>query len=142
MKTRYLYGSLAGVLLVSATAYGISMAGQPSRSLMSPVDYHEAMRVIEARAHVAYALCDAGAGPAEDLCRIEARADESTGKADLEAGYRGTVAAAGLARLAHAEAQYLVADAKCGAARERTFCLGSARAEKARAMAEAKFASR
>lgn len=108
---------------------------------MSPADYGEAKRGIESQAHIAYALCHELAGQARDLCRIEARANERMSKADLEAEYRGTVAAAGEARLAHAEARYLIASAKCSGSPERVPCLRSARAGKAKAIAEAKLAS-
>jgi hypothetical protein len=42
METHHPYAIAAGVVLLSATAYGISEAGVPSRSFMSPVDYGEA----------------------------------------------------------------------------------------------------
>jgi hypothetical protein len=64
-------------------------------------------------------------------------------KAELEASYRGTVAAEADARLARAKAKYEVARARCaGEPRENKLsCLRSARDEKSRAMAAAKLAS-
>ena len=43
------------------------------------------------------------------ICRAEARAEERVKKADLQARYLGTVAAAGDARLARTKAAYDVA---------------------------------
>ena len=143
MKQTTLYAALAGALLVSATAYGISAAVDSPRSLMSPGDYSEAKRGIETVARGAIAQCRDLEGQAKDLCKAEARADERVRKADLEAQYRGTVAAAADAKLARAKAQYDVAKAKCSDERgeDKLSCLRSARAEKAKALSEAKLAS-
>src|SRR5258708_9889946 len=50
MQLTTLYASLVGALAVSATAFGISTAVDSPRSLMSPVDYGAAQKVIEAEA--------------------------------------------------------------------------------------------
>ena len=143
MQRTTLYATLAGALLVSATAFGISSAVDSPRSLMSPIDYGEAKKVIEADARISLAGCRDREGQAKDLCKAEARADERVRKADLEAQYRGTVAAAADAKLARAKAQYDVAKAKCSDQRgeDKLGCMRSARAEKAKALAEAKLAS-
>ena len=141
METHHLYAIVAGALLLSAAAYGISEAGVPSRSLMSPVDYGEARNVIESQAHAARALCQQRTGQARDVCRVEARENERMAMADLEAGYRGTVAAAGEARLVRAKARYLIASARCQGSQEKAACLRSAREEKAEAIDEAKVAA-
>ena len=143
MKRATLFATIAGALLVSATALGISAAVDSPRSLMSRVDYADAREAIENQAQATLFRCRDLEGQPRDICRAEAKADQRIRKADLEAQYRGTVSAAAEAKLARAKAQYEVARAKCGGERseDRISCLRSARAEKARALADAKLAS-
>ncbi len=140
MKRTTLYATLVAALLVSATAYGISAAVDSPRSLMSPTDYSVAKKAIESQTRTALAGCRDMDGQAKDVCKAEARADERIRKADLDAQYRGTVAAAADARLARAKAQYDVAKAKCSDqhGEAKLSCLRDARSEKARALAQAK----
>lgn len=143
MQLTTLYASLVGALAVSATAFGISAAVESPRSLMSPVDYGAAKKAIEAEIRLSLAQCREKDGLDKEICKTEAQADERVRKADLEAQYRGTVVAAADAKLARAKAQYEVAKVKCSDQRteEKLSCLKSARAEKAKALAEAKLAS-
>jgi hypothetical protein len=141
MESRYLYAIVAGTLVLGAAAYGISEAGVPSRSLMSPVDYRGARNVIESQARATRALCQQRTGQAGDVCRVEAREIERMARADLEAEYRGTVAAAGEARLTRAKSRYLIASARCQGSQERAACLRSAREDKAEAIDKAKVAA-
>ena len=143
MKRTTLFTTIAGALLVSATALGISAAVDSPRSLMSPVDFGAAKKAIEAESHAALSKCRDLDSQAKDLCKAEAKADERIRKADLEAQYRGTVAAAADAKLARAKAQYDIARAKCGDqhGEDKISCMRQARAEKAKALADAKFAS-
>jgi hypothetical protein len=143
MKRTTLYATLVGALLVSATAFGISSAVDAPRSLMAPGDFSVGKKAIESDARVALAGCHDLEGRAKDVCKAEARADERIRKADLEARYRGTVAAAADARLARAKAQFDVAKARCSDqhGEGKLSCLRSAREEKAKALAEAKLAS-
>jgi hypothetical protein len=143
MKRTTLVAALAGALLVSATAFGISAAVDSPRSLMAPGDYAGARKAIESEARVAVAHCRDQEALTRDLCKAEARADERVRKADLEAQYRGTVAAAAEARLARAKAGYDVARARCSDQRgeDKLSCLRSARADKAKALEAAKLAS-
>lgn len=143
MKRTTLFATIAAALLVSATALGISAAVDSPRSLMSPVDYGAAKKAIEGEAHAALAKCRDQENSAKDLCKAEAKADERIRKADLEAQYRGTVSAAADAKLARAKAQYDVARAKCSDQRseDKISCMRQARAEKAKALSDAKFAS-
>ncbi len=143
MQLTTLYASLVGALAVSATAFGISTAVDSPRSLMSPVDYGAAKKVIEAEARTALEGCRDRNGRDRDVCKAEARASERVRKADLEAQYRGTVAAATDAKFARAKAQFEVAKVKCADQRseDKVSCLRSARAVKAKALAEAKLAS-
>jgi hypothetical protein len=143
MQHTTLYASLVGALAVSATAFGISTAVDSPRSLMAPVDYDASKKAIEAEVHTAFAQCRDKGGQDGEICKAEARADERIRKADLEAQYRGTVSAATDARLARAKAQYEVAKVKCAGQRseDKISCLRAARAEKSKALAEAKLAS-
>lgn len=143
MKRTTLFATLAGALLISATAYGISAAVDSPRSLMAPTDYSIAKKAIESDARAAIAKCRDIDGQARDVCKAEARAEEHVRKADLEAQYRGTVAAAAEARLARAKAHYDVAKVRCGDQRgeDKLSCLRSARADKAKALEAAKLAS-
>lgn len=143
MNRTTLIATLAGALLVSATAFGISAAVDSPRSLMSPEDYSVAKKAIESDARAAIAKCRDQEGQARDLCKAETRAEEQVRKADLEAQYRGTVVASADARLARAKAHYDIAKARCGDQRgeDKLTCLRSARTEKAKAVEAAKLAS-
>ena len=143
LKRTTFYAALVGAFLVSAAAMGISAAVDSPRSLMSPVDYAEAKRTIESDGRLAYARCREDDTQVRDVCRAEARADERVHKAELEARYRGTVAAAADAKLVRAKARYDVARVRCATehGEDRLACLRSARAEKAKALTEAKLAA-
>lgn len=143
MKRTTFFATLIGALLVSATALGISAAVDSPRTLMSPSDFSASKRGIEAQAQTALAACRDLEGQAKDLCKAEARAEERVRKADLDAQYRGTVAAAADARVVRAKARYDVAKVKCSDQRgdEKVSCLRNARSDKDKALAEAKHAA-
>jgi hypothetical protein len=143
MKRTTLIATITGAFLVSVAALGISAAVDSPRSLMSPVDYGASKKAIETEAHAAISKCRDLESQARDLCKAEAKADERIRKADLEAQYRGTVSAAADAKLARAKAQYDLARAKCGDehGEGKISCMRSARAEKAKALTDAKYAS-
>jgi hypothetical protein len=143
MKRTTLYATIIGALVLSAAAFGISAAVDAPRSLMAPLDYSTARKAIEGDSRAALAKCRDLEEHAMDICKADARADERIRKADLEAGYRGTVAAAADAKLARAKAEYDVARVKCGGwhGDGKLSCLRSARADKAKALADAKLAS-
>jgi hypothetical protein len=143
MKRTTMYVSLAGALMFSAAAFGISSAVDSPRTLMSRGDYAVAKKTIDSETRVSLGRCRDIESVARDVCKAEVRAEERVKKADLDARYHGTVSAAADARLARAKAQYDVARAKCGefAMDRRAECLQSARAEKQRALSDAKLAS-
>jgi hypothetical protein len=143
MKRTTLHATIIGALMLSAVAFGISAAVGSPRSLMSPVDYSASRKGIEANTQMTLAKCADLEDRVQDICKAEARASERVRKADLEADYRGTVAAAADAKLARAKAQFDVARVRCGGEHgEGKFaCLRSARAEKAKALADAMLAS-
>jgi hypothetical protein len=143
MKRTTLYVSLAGALMFSAAAFGISSAVDTPRTLMSRGDYGVAKQAIESETRVALSACRSVEGVARDICKAEARAEERVKKADLDARYHGTVSAAADAKLARAKAHYDVAKAKCGTQPndQRVGCLQQARADKSRELSDAKLAS-
>ena len=143
MKKTTLVATLAGALLVSVTAFGISAAVDSPRSLMSPTDYSAAKKAIEADAHALISKCRDQEGAARDVCKAEVRADERVRKAELEAQYRGTVSAAAEVKVAKVKAGYEVAKARCADqhGEEKISCMRSARADRAKALEAAKLAS-
>lgn len=143
MKRTTTYVSLAGALLFSAAAFGISSAIDTPRTLMSRADYTVAKQAIESESRVSAGRCRDLEGAARDVCKAEVRGEERIKKADLDARYHGTVTAAADARLARAKAEYDVAKAKCGiyGTEQKAQCLTSARTAKTRAFADAKLAS-
>src|SRR5713226_8269650 len=106
MNRASLYATLVGASLVGAAALSISAIVESPRTLMAPVDYEQAKRAIESQARLALGRCRGLEGRERGVCQAQARADERVGRADLEAAYRGTVAAASEARLAHAKARF------------------------------------
>lgn len=138
-----LYAVIAGALVVSATAVGLSATYDAPRSLMDRNEYSQARRAIETDARLNLSKCRDVEATAREICKAEARADERMRKADLEAHYRGTVAAAAGARLEHAKARYEIAKARCDdrSGTEKLACLRAARSDKAKALAEARQAS-
>lgn len=143
MKRTTMYVSLAGALMFSAAAFGISSAVDTPRTLMSRGDYGVAKQAIETETRIALSACRSVEGTTRDICKAQARAGERVKKADLDARYHGTVSAAADAKLARAKAHYDVARAKCGTQpnEQRVDCLQQARAEKSRELADAKLAS-
>jgi hypothetical protein len=135
-----LYASLAGALLFSAAAFGLSLAVDTPRTLMARPDYASARQAIESDVRAAIGRCRLVDVRERDVCKAQARAEARVRRADLDVRYRGTVAAANEAQLARAKAQFEVARARCDAAagNARAECLSAARAEKSRAYAQAR----
>jgi hypothetical protein len=128
-----LYASLLGSLLFSAAAFGLTFAVDAPRTLMSRPDYLSARQSIEAQARAALGRCRPLQPAARDVCRAEARAPARVDRAELDARYHGTVAAAADAQRVRAKAQFDVARARCNAmsSGERLACLQAARADEA-----------
>jgi hypothetical protein len=140
---RGLYSTLAAAFLLSATAFGISRALEPSRSLISPHEYADTKDAIDTQARMATALCREQQGQPADLCKATAQANERIVRADLEALYRGTTVAAAQAKLARAVAHYDIAKVICAGyhGQEKFSCLVAVRAGRAKAVAEAALVS-
>lgn len=142
MKRTTLYVASSLAVLLSVAAIGIGAAVDTPRTLMSRADYNEARTAIELHSRVALARCREADGSARDLCKAEARAEEKLKKADLQARYHGTVAAAADAKQARAKALYEVAKVRCGLETDsRASCLRTARDSQARALVDSKLAA-
>lgn len=136
MKRPTVYITALGAVLISLAALGIGAAVDTPSTLMSRGDYNTGKKAIEAETKVALSACRDAEGTAKDICKAEARAREQMKKADLQARYHGTVAAAEEARLAHARAAYDLAKARCGIEKgeARVECLRSARQDKGKTL--------
>ena len=143
MKRTTVIGTLLGAMLLSAAAWGISAAVDTPPSLMARSDYDAAKSAIESDSRQALGKCRDLDGQARDVCRAQARADERIRKADLDARYRGTTAAAAQARVTRAKALFDVAKARCSNEHgsDRLACMRAAQEEKAKALSDAKLAA-
>lgn len=132
MKRTALYATSFFAVMMSLAALGISASMDTPSTLMSPANYEQLKRTIEADTRLALARCRDVSGVEREVCRAEVRAGERVKKADLQAMYHGTVSAQQDARLARAKAAYDVARARCGAqpGEARIGCLRNARAER------------
>lgn len=125
-------------IALSAAALGISAAVDTPPTLMSPIEFAQMKRGIEAQTRLALGRCRDVEGAQRDVCKASARAEERIMKADLEARYYGTVAAQAEARTARVRAAYEVARARCTAQLpdERLSCMRAAREERNRELVE------
>jgi hypothetical protein len=114
MKPNTVFLTSSFAIFLSVAALGIGAAVDTPRTLMSRADYSDGKKAIEAETRVALARCRESEGPAKNICKAEARAAERVKRADLQARYLGTVAAADEARAARAKAADDVAQARCG----------------------------
>jgi hypothetical protein len=133
-----LYATAASALLLTL-ALGIGAAVESPRSLLSQQVYVEARRALDAESRMALGQCRSLEGREKAICRAAARGDDRVRRAELEARYRGTVGAEAEVAGVRARARYEVAKAGCLARYdERVSCLSAARAERARALADAR----
>ena len=135
-----LYAGFIGSVLFSAAAFGLSFAVDTPRTLMSRSDFVLARQAIQDETRAALGRCRSVEMPGREICRVEARAAERVHRAELDARYHGTVAAAAEVRVAQAKADFEVARARCNAltSAERLQCLQAARATEAKAVAAAR----
>ena len=138
------FSPIVPVLIVSSMfvaigGFGLHAAVTSPPSLMSRADEREAGLSLDTASRAGLAACDALAGHAASLCKAQARAEARIRRADLEARYRGTAAAAGEARLARAHATYETDSAGCGnlMAEDRTACRRAARSARSANMLSA-----
>ena len=88
------------------------------------------------------AKCESFAGNAKDLCQAEAKAQRMRTEADAEAAYKNTPEAWYGQRVAHADADYLVAKERCDelGGNAKDVCREEAKAAHTKAKADAKAA--
>jgi hypothetical protein len=134
MKRTTFFVTLLLAVTGSATAVGIGAAVDTPRTLMSRDDYREALRGIQSATRESLGQCRNVEAMQRDLCKARVRADERVKRAELQARYFGTVAAAEDVQVARVKARYDVARAECGARRadQRTQCLREAREARSR----------
>ena len=116
MRTANAAASLLLALFLSLTgALGIAAAVSTNSppSLMSRADYLAALREAREAGRLALGNCRQPAGAEERaVCRAQARADERITVAQLEAKYRGTIAAQARARAVQSRAGHSIAEAR------------------------------
>ncbi|HYC35400.1 MAG TPA: hypothetical protein VEC19_03190 [Usitatibacter sp.] len=140
MKPTVFLISSALAIGLSLAAVGIRAAVDTPPSLMSPVDYEQLKRALDADTRLGIARCREAPDAAREICRAEVRAQERVRKAELAARYYGTVSAQAELVTARAKAAYDIARARCSvrAGEQRADCLRAARAEKNKELAELK----
>jgi hypothetical protein len=143
MNRPTLYITAFGAALISLAAIGIGAAVDMPSTLMSRVDFKAGTKAIEAQTRGALAGCRNTQGVAKDICKAEAWTTDRVKKADLEALYYGTVAAAERAQATRSRAGRDLAKARCGieTGDARIECLRLAREDRD-GIADAKLASK
>ena len=110
MKATTASASIVLALVICLTAaIGIAAASSTPPSLMSRADYDAALRAVRFDTRMALSQCRSEVEPsARAVCRAEARAAERVAVANLDARYRGTIAALERARTVEDAAEYTV----------------------------------
>jgi hypothetical protein len=127
-------GLMAGMAMMIATQGALASPTQKR------TDYSGAVDRASAVYKVARVNCDALTNNPKDVCVAEAKAAEKRAKAEAEVNYKGTVKARTNARIANADADYMVANAKCNAqtGNEKNVCVTEAKAKQTKTIADAK----
>ncbi len=131
---------MSGLLIMLMAAAG-AMVATPALSATMIKDAHKAaLQRIDATYESDKEQCKPLKANSKDICIAEAKARRKVAKADQEANYRGTVKARTAARVARADAEYLVAREKCDdlAGNGKDVCLKEAKAALVSAKADAK----
>jgi hyperosmotically inducible periplasmic protein len=125
---------LLAILLAGAacTCFAASAAEDPN--------YRSAVDKASADYKAAKAKCDSMSGNAKTVCVDEAKAARAHADADAVAQYNNTKRARSKAQIAAADADYMLARAKCAdeSGAEKTSCLSNARSTRKTAIANAK----
>ncbi len=116
----------------------------PPKRTMTRAEYSSQKDSIQANYKTAKQSCDSMTGNAKSVCRVEAKSDEKTKLADLEAQYKGTPSADTDAKVAKAKADYEVARQKCDdqTGADRSTCKANAKSDEDRAISDAKAAAK
>jgi hypothetical protein len=116
----------------------------PPKRALTRAEYSSEKDSIEANYKAANTSCASLAGNAKSVCKVEAKSDEKTKLADLEARYKATPSADKDAQIAKAKAQYEVAKQKCDdlTGADKSTCKSTAKADEDHAIADAKAAAK
>lgn len=128
------------LLQALTVALGLAWSAGALAQGLSRSDYSQAKDRISAEYKAAKAACGSLSGNAQDICVEEAKGQEKTAKAELEATYQPTPKSRYQARVAKAEAGYEVAKERCDdlAGNARDVCVKEAKAALVAAKADAK----
>ena len=123
-----------------ALILGVAFGTVALAESMSQAEYRAEKQRIETEYKSARSACVAFMGNARDICVAEADANVKVARADLEARFKPSQAAAYKVRVAHASADYAVALETCEEqpASARSICVRDAKATLAAAKAKAR----
>jgi hypothetical protein len=123
-----------------AVAIGLAFSCGAIAQSMSKDEYKASTDTIVAESKAAKASCGSLSANAKDVCMAEANGKEKVAKAELEARYKPSERTSHAARVAKAQADYVVAREKCDdkAGNEKDVCVKEAKAAETRAKADAK----
>lgn len=130
--------------LAAHLVLGTFLIGSTAISAAAPDDakaaYEAAAENAASEYRNAHAKCDELNGNAQDVCIAQAKAAQTRAKGEAEAQYKNTAKARIKARTDLANAEYVVAEAKCGSkiGKDKDNCIKEAKAIKAAAIADAK----
>jgi hypothetical protein len=129
------------VLLSGAVAAALAGGAQAAAS-MTKSEYEAAKDQAEAAYKADKARCASLGGNAKDICQAEAKAQRMRADADAKAAYKNDRKAWYHQKVAHADADYLVAKEKCDdlSGNDKDLCQEQAKAAHTKATADAKAA--
>lgn len=133
-RSKLLVASIQGVAILSFAP--LTFATTPQ----TRVDYTAARDHAWVEYKHARAKCEPLTGHDRDMCVVEAKAVEKRQTASAEADYKGTIKSKTNSRIAHADADYMVAKVACDtkAGQEKDICVREARATQVKLVADAK----
>lgn len=131
---------MSKLLIVLMATAGALVATPVLSATMSKDAHKAALQRIDDSYESDKQQCKALKANSKDICIAEAQARRKIAKADAKADYAGTVKAHTAARVARADAEYLIAKEKCDdlAGNGKDVCLKEAKAARVSARADAK----
>jgi phosphate-selective porin len=131
---------MISLFVAAGLGFAGSAAAQTASTPMSKDNYTMAKTNADAQYKIDKDACSSLSGNAKDICVAEAKGKENVAKADAEAAYENTPKARETARVAHAQANYDVANQKCDdlAGNRKDVCVKEATAALVKGKADAK----
>jgi hypothetical protein len=142
---------MSKLLIALFMSAGLGLAGSAAAQMHSPMatpmaaplskdGYTQAKQNADAQYKVDKDACSSLSGNAKDICVAEAKGRDNVAKADAAAAYENTPKARETARVALAQANYVVAMEKCddSAGNRKDVCVKEAKAALVRGKANAK----